>query len=182
MASCLCPIGWGHHLNRDKHSSTQFLEVREWLRGITSTDPSTQQHTMLLDQLLSEIWSDKLKHPVLELMPAVGMAADRLSGSGLVSAAGKTAEAAACVYVIPGTDPDSQHRSCTSCALTVLQVLHNAKEQWTEGNSAQTTSAATGSHGAEKKSVVEQVREGVASVTQNAQGGSNFVQHVQTSG
>ena len=71
-----------------------------------------------------------------------------------------------------------QLSSCKFHALTVLQVLHNAKEQWTQGKGAQTTSAATGSQGAEKKSAVEQVREGVASVTQNAQGGSTFAQHV----
>ena len=65
----------------------------------------------------------------------------------------------------------SQLRSCKFRAPTVLQVLSNAKEQWTEGKGAQTTSATTTGPGAEKKSVVQQVREGVASVSQNAQGG-----------
>ena len=73
------------------------------------------------------------------------------------------------MYEFQGTG--FQLGSCKCCAHTVLQVLHNAKEQWTEGKDAPTTSAATASHGAEKKSVVEKVREGVSSVTQNAQGG-----------
>ncbi len=67
-----------------------------------------------------------------------------------------------------------------SHAHTLLQVLNNAKEQWKEGKGAQITAAPSASHSADKKSVVEQVREGVASVTQNAQGGSSFVQHIQT--
>eukprot|EP00891_Asterochloris_glomerata_P003534 jgi/Astpho2/3534/fgenesh1_pg.00057_%23_19_t len=51
-----------------------------------------------------------------------------------------------------------------------MEVLNNAKEQWKEGKGAQITAAPSASHSADKKSVVEQVREGVASVTQNAQG------------
>ena len=95
------------------------------------------------------------------------------------SLAGTNAEAAACVKNTRcRRASELQVRSCKLCAHTVLQVLKNAKEQWTEGKGATTTSAPIASPSTEKKSVVEQVQEGVASVTQNAQGGSASVQHI----